>query len=93
MLIAGRSASSSSSPRIKLRSKDNAKSSCIHPDSSEPDCAYVTEPLDANPDVQRSRMNDMNTYISNTLNWLRIPFLASSGLALVLSGLLYFKQK
>ena len=40
-----------------------------------------------------STMNDINSYLSNTFNWLRIPVLASSGLAVVLSGLLYFKQK
>jgi len=38
-------------------------------------------------------MDNVNQYISNTVGWLRLPVLASSGLAIVLSSLLYFKQK
>jgi hypothetical protein len=38
-------------------------------------------------------MDNVNQYISNTIGWLRLPVLASSGLAVVLSSLLYFKQK
>lgn len=38
-------------------------------------------------------MDTMNQYLSNTIGWLRLPVLASSGLAVLLSGLLYFKQK
>jgi len=35
----------------------------------------------------------MSGYVTNVINYLRIPVIASSGVALVLSGLLYFKQK
>ncbi|KAF1987724.1 alpha/beta-hydrolase [Aulographum hederae CBS 113979] len=34
----------------------------------------------------------MSSYMTNVVNYLRIPVIASSGLAVLLSGLLYFKQ-
>jgi hypothetical protein len=36
--------------------------------------------------------NTMSEYFDNMLSWLRVPVLASSGIAVALSGLLYFKQ-
>jgi hypothetical protein len=35
---------------------------------------------------------NMSEYFNNMLSYLRIPVLASSGIAVALSGLLYFKQ-
>ena len=36
--------------------------------------------------------NNMTDYFETMLSWLRTPFLAASGLSVVLSSLLYFKQ-
>lgn len=35
----------------------------------------------------------MATMVGNIVNYLRLPVIASSGLAVLGSGLLYFKQK
>lgn len=59
-------------------------------------CPYLLYPLVTVPNHQLSRrisMDTMNQYLSNTIGWLRLPVLASSGIAVVLSSLLYFKQK
>lgn len=37
--------------------------------------------------------SNISGYMSSMLSYLRIPVLASSGLAVLGSGLLYFKQK
>lgn len=37
--------------------------------------------------------NTLSEYFNNVVSWLRVPFFASSGLVIVLSSLLYFKQK
>lgn len=36
--------------------------------------------------------NNMSDYLAATANWLKIPAIASGGLAVVISSLLYFKQ-
>jgi hypothetical protein len=47
----------------------------------------VTRPLQ-----MPANNNTMAEYFNSMLSWLRMPVLASSGLAVVLSSLLYFKQ-
>jgi hypothetical protein len=39
------------------------------------------------------QLNNMGTALDTFMSYLRIPLLASSGIAALCSGLLYFKQK
>ena len=45
------------------------------------------------PTDQEVRLNSMSSAFDTFVSYLRIPLLASSGVAALLSGLLYFKQK
>jgi hypothetical protein len=47
----------------------------------------------ASQQLPHALVTTMSSAMDNLMSYLRVPVLASSGIAAVLSGLLYFKQK
>jgi hypothetical protein len=52
----------------------------------------IRQPFSTKPRL-RNLTDTMSEYFNQMLAYLRVPVLASSGLAVLISGLLYFKQK